>query len=109
MKTDYDKFDPPAFDQSVHGREAVQNMVNELHDQILTDVGRCVAHKVAEIVELLNLQGHKLKINRELTSSAETDYCESHGSDSCGFRIGTYAVVSVGSDGLTYSDTVDDS
>ena len=109
MNTDYNKFDPSCFDQSVHGRENVQIKIDELHDQILADVGGCVARRVDEIVKLLNSQGHKLKINQELTSNAETDYCESHASDSCGLRIGTYTVVSIGSGELSYSDAGNDS
>ena len=57
-----------------------------------------------EIVGELNAQGHVLRRNVELETNGSTDFCETHGEKTCGFRVGSDLVVSLGYYGTSYCD-----
>lgn len=100
---DYQKFSKGSFEALSEPKERIQKLV-ELDKAITAELQQIVESKMTEIVKNLNQQGHSLTRNAEIEEAGETDFCESHGADTCGFRVGSDITISSGYFGVSDAD-----
>ncbi len=101
---DYSEYSKAAFEACDGDERQILSLLDKLDQTILTDLQSCVANRMTEIASALNAQGHQLKRNAELEELGSTDHCETHGADTCGFRIASDLTISLGYYGIWRQD-----
>jgi len=101
MSIDYTKYSAEKFRQASGNRDKVIGLLRELDTDVCEVVSEAVLLAMKQVVEQLNGQGHQMKMNPELMSIGETDFCERHGQPpNCGFRLCSDLVISSGYQGI---------
>jgi hypothetical protein len=101
---DYRDFSKAAFEACRGEESRILRLLDQLDERILSDLHDCIARRMSEIEAALNAQGHQLKRNSELEEPGRTDSCETHGAETCGFRVATDLTVSLGYYGVWRQD-----
>lgn len=94
------KYSKKSFEQITDDKEK-REMLLELDRDIAAELKTVIAVKMEEIVQQLNEHGHSLKRNTDIEDIDETDFCERHGEESCGFRVGSTTTISSGYYGIS--------
>jgi len=93
---DYEQYSKEALEVIKEDEVLTKQRLQELDAAISAEIHIHIEAKMQEIVDQLNKHGHRLKQNPSLEEPGETDFCESHHSRNCGFRVGSNLVISSG-------------
>ncbi len=104
---DCSKFSKESFEKIKKDKSKVKKLLRELDKSVAQELREIIGLKMEEIVNELNSQGHSLKRNARDEEFNETDFCESHGARTCGFRLGTDLIVSSGYYGASDCEEVE--
>jgi len=100
----YEKYSKKCF-MNCASKIETSNLLRDLDSDIALELKGTIAKKMEEIVSKLNQQGHSLKRNVDVEDIDETDFCEHHDEESCGFRVGSTTTISSGYYGVSEQDS----